>query len=111
MIQKTEDANNEIEKDVETMKSRLLKHQVHMENTMKQIENLKVELEEERSKVAKLNTELARAQSLSGEVQKSADQDVKDSTIKEKTIDELRTSVGEYETKTKSLHNEVSKLQ
>lgn len=111
MLQKTEDANNEIEKDMEAMKSEFLKYQAHMENTMGQIENLKVELEEERSKVAKLNVELARAKSSNGEVHKSVGRDEKDSTNEEKNIDELRAFVGEYETKTESLHNEVSKLQ
>ena len=111
LLQKTEDASNEVEQKMVTMKSQLLKYEGHVESATKQKSNFKAELEDERSKVAKLKRELAKARSRSEEFQRNVDWNKKESDNKNKTIDELRASVAAYELKTESLYSEVSKLQ
>ena len=111
LLQKTEDASSEVEQNMAVMKSQLLKYEGQMESASKQKSNFKVELEEEKSKVAKLKRELAKAQSRQEEFQRKVDWNKRESTNKDKTIDELRTSVSAYEMKTESLYSEVNKLQ
>lgn len=111
LLQKTEDANNETEQNMESTKSQLSKYEVHMDNTTKQIAKFEAELEEERAKVVKLNKELASTPSHNEVAQRKAHSNERESTLKDDTIYELRTSVDEYETKIELLYSEVNKLK
>ena len=111
LLQKTEDANNETEQNMESMKSQLSKYEVQMENTTKQIAKFEAELEEERTKVVKLNKELASTPSHNEVAQRRAHSNERESTFKDDTIYELRASVDEYEMKTECLYSEVNKLK
>lgn len=111
LLQKTEDASNEVEQKMAGMKSQMLKYEGQLESASKQKSNLKAELEEERSKVTRLKKKLAKAQSHYEEFQRNVDLNKKESSNKDKIIEDLRASVAAYELKTESLFSEVSKLQ
>ena len=111
LLRKTEDASNELEEVMATVKSELLKYKGDMESATKQTSNLKAELEEERSKVEKLSKEIASSQSRYEEFQRNVDWNQRESTSKDKIIDELRESLAAYELQNESLYSEVSKLQ
>lgn len=111
LLQKTEDASNEVEQKLAAMKSQMLKYEGQMESASKQKSNFKAELEEERSKVTRLKRELAKTQSRYEESQRNLDSNKKESNNKDEIIEDLRASVAAYELKTESLFSEVSKLQ
>ena len=111
LLQKTEDASNEVEQKLAAMKSQMLKYEGQIESASKQKTNFKAELEEERSKVTRLKRELTKTQGRFEELQKNLESNKKDSGNKDEIIEELRASVTAYELKTESLYSEVSKLQ
>lgn len=111
LLQKTEDASNEVEQKLAAMKSQMLKYEGQIESASKQKTNFKAELEEERSKVTRLKRELTKTQSRLEELQRNLESNKKDSSNKDEIIEELRSSVTAYELKTESLFSEVSKLQ
>ncbi|KAL9963859.1 hypothetical protein ACROYT_G027410 [Oculina patagonica] len=111
LLQKTEDVSNEVEQKMAAMKSQMFKCEGQIESASKQKSSLKAELEEERSKVTRLKKKLAKAQSRHEEFQRNVDFNKKESSNKDKIIEDLRASVAAYELKTESLFSEVSKLQ
>ena len=111
LLQKTEDASNEVEQKMAGMKSQILKYEGQMESASKQKSNLKAELEEERSKVARLKKKLTKTQSRYEEFQRNIDLNKTESSNKDKIIEDLRASVAAYELKAESLFSEVNKLQ
>ena len=111
LLQKTEDASNEVEQKLAAMKSQMLKYEGQIESASKQKTNFKAELEEERSKVTRLKKDLTKTKSRFEELQRNLESSKKDSSNKDEIIEELRASVTAYELKTESLFSEVSKLQ
>ena len=111
LLQKTEDASNEVEQKMVVMKSKLVKYEGKIESASKQKSNMKDELEEERLKVTRLKIDLANAQRRCDESQRKADLTKKEFGNKDKTIDELKASVTTFELKTESIFGEMSKLQ
>ena len=111
LLQKTEDASNEVEQKLAAMKSQMLKYEGQIESASKQKTDFKAELEEERSTVTRLKRELGKTQSRYEESQKNLESNRKEFNNKDDIIEDLRASVTAYELKTESLLSEVSKLQ
>ena len=82
-----------------------------MDSCSKQKSQLKSEVAEEKSMISKLKKELVVSQSRLAENQRTVEWYKRDSTTKEKTINEMRNSIRSYEIKIEGHFEEVSKLQ
>ena len=111
LLQKTEDASNEVEQKMASMKCQILKYEGQIESATKQGANFKAELEGERSKVTKLEKKLTKTQSHYEELQRNVDLNKKECSNKDKIIEDLRASLAAYELTNESLFSEITKLQ
>ena len=111
LLQKSEEVNNELDEKWSTAKGQTLKLEGQLESATKQRKQLKVELDEEKSKVSKLTKELIASQSRCSEQQRNVEWHEREFASKEKMIDDLRKALTLAEQKAESLCDEVEKLQ
>lgn len=111
LLQNVEDANYELEEKMVNMQRKIINYQRDAESASSQNADLKTELEEERSKVKRLNAEVTKFKHRSDELERNADLKQREIHDKDKVIQNLTASLAANRLRTESLLSELNAIQ
>lgn len=111
LLQNVEDANYELEEKMANMQRKIINYQRDAESALRLNTDLKAELEEERSKAKRLNTEVTKLKHRFDELERNTDLKQGEIRDKDEIIKNLTASLAANKLRTDSLLGELNKIQ